>query len=342
VAVAAYLGDLNELARVAQVFKGWLGDRTSYAGFSYGDLSWQCDENHPVGVNPAGCTKQGYSVDGVLPDDQRRAGIFTWPPPQENYVYGALQGALAQAVILNRAGYPVFEWEDRALLRAFLWLHTQAQYPAAGDDTWQPHVINYYYDDIPFKFPAPIPASPGKNVGWTDWTHADSSGRPEMAWEHVANPVADTYVRDGAKNLGSSRNLEVLDASNNKEDRRAFLRFDLRGLGSSASNAILKMHVSGLPNGTPVSVCTFGVNSDGWSESNLHWKNQPAVGAMLGCQDISANGWVSFDVTPFIQQVLAGDKVASLALLDTKITNRLVQFDSRETSNPPVLTVKVP
>jgi hypothetical protein len=126
----------------------------SYSGFSYGDLSWQCDPSKPVGINPAGCTKEGHSIDGVLPEEQRRASAFTWPPPQENYVYGGLQGALVQAVILRRAGYDVFEWQNQALLRAFRWLHTQAQFPATGDDTWEPHIINYYYSHVLASFPA--------------------------------------------------------------------------------------------------------------------------------------------------------------------------------------------
>jgi hypothetical protein len=167
-AIAAYLGDETQLARVAEVFKGWLGDRGSYSGFVYGDLSWQCDPSRPVGINPAGCTRDGQALDGVIADDQRRAGSYAWPPPKENYVWEALQGALAQAVILERAGYPAFEWEDRALLRAAQWLHDQALFPAEGDDTWQPHVLNYYYGTY---FPAPSPARAGKNVGWTDWTH---------------------------------------------------------------------------------------------------------------------------------------------------------------------------
>jgi len=167
-AVAAYLGDEAELDRVARVFRGWLGDRSAYAGFSYGDLSWQCDPDRPVGVNPAGCTKEGHPIGGVLPDDQRREGGFTWPPPKANYVWGGLQGALAQAVILHRQGYDVFQWEDRALLRAVRWLHQQADYPAEGDDAWQPHLINHFYGT---DFPAPVPADPGKNAGWTDWTH---------------------------------------------------------------------------------------------------------------------------------------------------------------------------
>ncbi len=169
-AIAVYLGDQAELERTAQVFKGWLGDRSSYAGFSYGSLSWQCDPSKPVGINPKGCTRDGHSIDGVLPDDQRRGGDFSWPPPKENYVWEGLQGALAEAVILYNAGYDVWNWEDQALLRAVQWLHEQANYPASGDDTWQPHIINYYYGT---NFPAPVPSRPGKNVGWTDWTHGN-------------------------------------------------------------------------------------------------------------------------------------------------------------------------
>ena len=167
-AVAAYLKDETELERVAQVFKGWLGDRNSYAGFKFGNLSWQADSENPVGINPRGAMKDSFSLDGVLPDDQRRAGEFIWPPPLTNYVYEALQGALLQAVILYRSGYDVWNWEDKALLRAFQWLHQEANFPAEGDDTWQPYLINYYYGT---KFPSLRPSRPGKNVGWTDWTH---------------------------------------------------------------------------------------------------------------------------------------------------------------------------
>lgn len=173
-AVAAYLGNTSELARTAQVFKGWLGDRSSYAGFNYGDLGWQCDSSRPVGINPQGCTKQGHNVDGVLPDDQRRGGGFQWPPPKENYVWGGLEGAHMQAVILYNQGYDVWNWENQAMLRAMQWLHTPhfsggSSYPAEGDDTWQPHLTNYYYGT---NFPAPVPSNPGKNTAWTDWTHA--------------------------------------------------------------------------------------------------------------------------------------------------------------------------
>jgi len=167
-AIAAYLGDTADLARIAQVFKGFLGDRSSYAGFNYGDLSWQCDPSRPVGINPAGCTRYGRDLGGILPDDQRRGGSYTWPAPKENYVWEALQGALAQATILHRAGYPVWDWQNRALRRAVTWLYNVNGYPAEGDDQWLPHIVNGYYGT---SFSARVPAHTGKNFGWTDWTH---------------------------------------------------------------------------------------------------------------------------------------------------------------------------
>ena len=175
-AAAVYLGDSADLERVARVFKGWLGDRASYAGFDWGDLDWQANPSQPVGINPKGATLQGHPVDGVLPDDQRRGGGFSWPPPAENYVWEALQGALATALILSRAGYTdVWSWQDQALLRAVRWLHEQARFPAEGDDTWLPHLVNHHYGT---SFPAPVPARPGKNLGWTDWTHGPGASPP--------------------------------------------------------------------------------------------------------------------------------------------------------------------
>lgn len=209
-AVAVYLGDQAELERTATVFKGWLGDRSAYAGFEYGDLSWQADPSKPVGINPVGATKNGHSIDGVLPDDQRRAGGFTWPPPKENYAWGALQGALAQAEILGRAGYDVWNWSDKALLRAVKWLHEQADYPAASDDTWEPHLENFRYGS---SFPAPIPSSPGKNVGWTDWTHSKNNGGGGTTTQYrlslsttgsgsvALNPSGNTYDQGTAVTL---------------------------------------------------------------------------------------------------------------------------------------------
>ena len=75
-AIAVYLNDEDELAQAARVFKGWLGDRNSYTGFKYGsNLSWQANAQNPVGINPKGAKRNGRSIDGVLPDEQRASRI---------------------------------------------------------------------------------------------------------------------------------------------------------------------------------------------------------------------------------------------------------------------------
>lgn len=176
IAAALYLGDKADLYRAILIFKGWLGDRSAYSGFKYGDLSWQANSAKPVGINPKGSRIAGYNVDGVLPDDQRRGGSFNWPPPRENYVYEGLQGVVVSAEMLYRAGYPAFEWSDRAILRAMTWLHNTTfsdgkKYPAEGDDVWQIYIINKRYDT---NFPTGPSSTtrPGKMIGYTDWTHS--------------------------------------------------------------------------------------------------------------------------------------------------------------------------
>ena len=64
--------------------------------------------------------------------------------------------------------FDVFAASDRALYRAVRWLHEQDGFPAEGDDTWVPHLVNHFYGT---SFPAPVPSRPGKNMGFTDFTH---------------------------------------------------------------------------------------------------------------------------------------------------------------------------
>jgi hypothetical protein len=165
-AVALYLGDSAELARTAEVFKGWLGDRTAYTGFEYGRRDWQADPDNPVGINPPGASKEGHNIGGALPEEMRRAGRFRWPPRDTGYPWEGLQGAIVLAELLSRAGYPAWDWEEQALLRAVEFLY-EIGWPAEGDDEWQIWLINHAYGT---NFPAETATNPGKNMGWTDWT----------------------------------------------------------------------------------------------------------------------------------------------------------------------------
>jgi hypothetical protein len=168
-AIAAYLGDTAELARTAQVFHGWVGNRSAYAGFTFGDLSWQPKPSAPVAVLPSGARMGGQSVGGALPEEMRRGGEFQWPPAGTDYPWGALEGAVLQAEILHRFGYDSYNWGDAALLRAVRFLFDTADWRPAGNDQWVFWVIDYRYG-TGYRVGAPI--SPGKNFAWSDWLYS--------------------------------------------------------------------------------------------------------------------------------------------------------------------------
>lgn len=171
IAVDLYLGDTVDLARAAKVFKGYLGDRVSYAGFSYGDLEWQSSTAAPVGVNAKGATKNGVNVDGIIPDDMRRGemdGKFFPTLGQHgiDYTFEGLQGVLLQSELLTRAGYPAFTWQDSAPYRAFYRINALG-YSASGDDVFQPWLVNFRYGTNY----AATTARPGKSFGYSDWLY---------------------------------------------------------------------------------------------------------------------------------------------------------------------------
>ncbi len=173
IAADVYIGDTADLDRAAKVFQGWLGNRSAYTGFEFQNLSYQADPSRPVGINPVGATKSGVSIDGALPDDMRRGCSFKTVPCHTVYPWEALQGALVQAELLARRGYDAWNWSDQALLRAAAYLRgLDALYGgwwAEEDDTWQPWLLNHAYRT---QLPATSPSTPGKVMGWTDWSHS--------------------------------------------------------------------------------------------------------------------------------------------------------------------------
>lgn len=165
IAVDLYLGDKVDLDKAAKVLQGWMGDRSVYAGFTYGPLDWQADPSKPVGVNPVGALINGHPVGGGQPEELRRAGGVHWPPTFTDYGWEGLQGRVASAKMLSRAGYPAWDWSNQALLRATQFLY-DINWPAVGDDKWQIWVIDKAYGAA---FPK-TGGGHGKNAGWTQWT----------------------------------------------------------------------------------------------------------------------------------------------------------------------------
>lgn len=175
IAIALYLGDDEDLAAAAEIHRAWLGERSTHSAFRFGDLAWQEDEARPVGINSRGAERAGIDLDGAQPEEMRRGGPLGDPPARTGYAWEALQGATVVAELLANNGYPdAWSWGDDALLRAVDYLYRlhvdHGGWWATGDDRWNVWLVNHGTGSA---YPAVAGVRPGKNVGFTDWTHAD-------------------------------------------------------------------------------------------------------------------------------------------------------------------------
>jgi hypothetical protein len=179
-AVHSFLGDTTGLNRAWDVYRGYMGDRSSgaYTGFSGGQqcTNWRCPGNcDKIWVNPKGCMKSGHLFDGALPHEMQRQGEWngtTWPPPFEtSYPWNGLAGLVVQAEIMSRRSYPSWTIADSAILRAYSWDVDEAQksVETAGEASWMPWVINRRYNR---NYPVQFHTDPGQNAGYLEWTHA--------------------------------------------------------------------------------------------------------------------------------------------------------------------------
>jgi hypothetical protein len=198
VALAAYLNDRAALDYGWERFRVYVGDRpvTSVSiGPAIGQINieqgiasgWSHDPNAPLPINPRGASKSfdGVPIDigGIIINDQRRGGSFTWPPGYTQYPWVGLEGAVPAALILVRKGYPAFAAGDDALLRATeaLWRLGEelGQDPTCTEGCWWDHdratdvkhLVNWYYART---YPHEEPVGRGRTMGFTDWTHPSS------------------------------------------------------------------------------------------------------------------------------------------------------------------------
>lgn len=174
IAAALYLGD-NRINELVRAYREYIGENVSPKTLIYRGTNWQADQSNKAGVNRVGARIQGQDVSGVIPEDWRRGGEFKWPPTSSGYMWEGVQGFVVTAALLHRAGLVPFTSGDNVLSRVLHQLmdplnppNPGISYQPSGDDTWIPWVVNYYAGT---NFQTTT-ANPGKNMGWTDWTHA--------------------------------------------------------------------------------------------------------------------------------------------------------------------------
>lgn len=174
---ALYLHDTSMLNKLLTAQKAFIGLPAPGNTMVYENTNWHADPNNKAGVNRKGAVREGVSISGVLPEDWRRSAEYKWPPSVSGYMWEGMQGYVVTSVILHRAGMLSFAAGDNAVMRAMDILYHNGESvvnqswtnPAIGDDTWIPWVVNFYLNED--RYPTQ-PTSPGKNMGWTDWTHA--------------------------------------------------------------------------------------------------------------------------------------------------------------------------
>ena len=176
IAASLYLGDMADVARAAQILRGFLGDRSAYSNFQgvEGARSWACDPENYTPVNPP-CTRGGIDLDGAIVRDIDRGGNRKWPPGRDGigYTLESLQGLTVQAELLTVNGFgDVWSWSDQALKRAAGIVTRSGD---AGGLTWNrsevshyvPWILNARYGlDLPTE-----PAGIGRVFGFSDWLY---------------------------------------------------------------------------------------------------------------------------------------------------------------------------
>lgn len=99
-----------------------------------------------------------------------------------------------------------------------------------------------------------------------------------------------------------------------------------------------------MPNSTPATASALAQYTDSWDEDTITFNTPLSLGPQQDSETISGLGWVSFDVTSFVNSELAsGRSVISLLLRDDSGANKMIEFHSRENmTNRPVLEIVTP
>ena len=146
--------------------------------------------------------------------------------------------------------------------------------------------------------------------------------------------VTDQYPEE---NFGYDTSLRVGRYENYWQ--YAYLTFDdLAEIPSGASITEARLYLfCWSAYGPPLEILCTAVNNDNWGEPIIIWTNKPALGAVLDTKVVDYGSYLKpkpyyWDVTSFVQQEVAGDKVASFCVRPADncppSTNR--QFESKE------------
>ncbi|QHW34801.1 family 16 glycosylhydrolase [Paenibacillus rhizovicinus] len=156
-----------------------------------------------------------------------------------------------------------------------------------------------------------------------------------ITWGNDANakslsfaPSDDAWMW-GTTFMGSSTTSLTI---NSAQGKKAYLKFTASGAGT-IQDAILK--VTCVTGGTATVGAYAGTGNNTWTESNLAWNNQPALGSLLDSKNIAfvAGNTYSFHVNSLVSTN------GTYSLIISSTAGSEVAFSSKEGTNAPQLIV---
>lgn len=154
----------------------------------------------------------------------------------------------------------------------------------------------------------------------------------------VFHPSQDASVFSGGQNLNYGTE-PVLRARKKKTSYKAYVKFDVTGVGRAVTSAKLRLYATDASSaGGTVSVVgnSYKGSTALWTETGLNWNNSPAVPkrALATVGRVVAETWVEWDVTAAVQ----GNGTVSLAL--TSNSSRSAYYSSKEGAHAPELVLQ--
>lgn len=157
------------------------------------------------------------------------------------------------------------------------------------------------------------------------------------------NPIADTFARNGTyqnNNYGSTTTID-LKTSGSGNYRKGFLKFDVSSFGQPIKSAKLRIYGKNCTDSSSVNVGAYQIIDDSWEESTTTWVNASAMSSLINSVNVNnLQKYYEIDVTSFVLEEMAGDKVISIGL-DCATSEKNLSFSSKEAlSNLPELLLE--
>jgi hypothetical protein len=158
-------------------------------------------------------------------------------------------------------------------------------------------------------------------------------------------PLADAFVQNGSyvgTNYGKDTSLIVKASNVRGYTRTSYLQFSLGTLSNNITSAKLRIYGRNAENTTSISVSSYGLDNDAWTETGITFNNAPAASttALSSAAVNNQARYYELDVTNYVKTQYSTDKKVSFLIKSPTNQNKKLVFNSRENArNQPQLII---